>query len=549
VNGLAAGTSSFAILLQDGTIETVDAATGRITHQVRRPDLASTDTGDPFAVSPAGTQVAFSSTDGVTPLLLDLGRPTAQPVRLPAQSAGIGTLAFAPGGKEIGVASQTGSVAVYATSDGAAVSSFKGHSGAVHGMAWVGTTRPTALYTSGLDSQIISWNLATAPRLLRRSGPVVPLPDHAEAFGTLLVGATPNQGNGPGDGPEDIYALDTTTGKYRSWPLGPTADVYVNQTVASADGHYALVSIQDPHTDWTNHIEIWDLRRGAKIGTLHIPAASVAFFAGLNAAISPDGKVAVCSLDATSVGVFDLPSGRLLRNYPVRFAPPDANRVTVVPWQFDPAGHLLLAGFDSGPPQAAPPGGGSDKPANAANQRFALMDVTTGHILAQTGLGDIVAPSALAWSRDGKLLALGTRVGTLKLYDAATLRQVADAGPVVPGYVLSASFSPDNRSLVVGDTGGEMTVFTVPDLSREGTAIQFTDAPSGWWFAFYNSAGDIDGLAPSGPDGGSSQWFTFPGRSSELLATACQLAGTDITPAQWTRYVGDQPYQHVCPSR
>ena len=111
---------------------------------------------------------------------------------------------------------------------------------------------------------------------------------------------------------------------------------------------------------------------------------------------------------------------------------------------------------------------------------------------------------------------------------------------------MSASFSPDDRSVVAGGTDAEMAVFTVPDLSREGTRVQFTGTASGDWFAFYNPGGDIVGLAPTGANGGTLRWFTFPARSSELLSTACQLAGADITHQQWARYVGDQPYRHVC---
>jgi hypothetical protein len=54
--------------------------------------------------------------------------------------------------------------------------------------------------------------------------------------------------------------------------------------------------------------------------------------------------------------------------------------------------------------------------------------------------------------------------------------------------------------------------------------VQFTGTASGDWFAFYNPGGDIVGLAPTGANGGTLRWFTFPARSSELLSTACQLA-------------------------
>jgi WD40 repeat protein len=148
-------------------------------------------------------------------------------------------------------------------------------------------------------------------------------------------------------------------------------------------------------------------------------------------------------------------------------AGPDSARLVVVPWQFDPAGHLLLGVFDHGPPQLAPPGAPSTSASTGdpPNQRLALLDVRSGRLLSQVGLGDVIAPSAVAWSHDGRMLAVGTYQGTVTLYDAATLRERAAAGSVVPGTVESASFAPDDRTLVVGSTDAEMSFFSVPDLA------------------------------------------------------------------------------------
>ena len=50
------------------------------------------------------------------------------------------------------------------------------------------------------------------------------------------------------------------------------------------------------------------------------------------------------------------------------------------------------------------------------------------------------------------------------------------------------------------------------------------------------------------PNDNVVRWFTFDGQPAELATIACQLAGSDITSAQWQRYVGDRPYRHVCPT-
>jgi hypothetical protein len=43
------------------------------------------------------------------------------------------------------------------------------------------------------------------------------------------------------------------------------------------------------------------------------------------------------------------------------------------------------------------------------------------------------------------------------------------------------------------------------------------------------------------------RWFTFHATPGELANTACALAGSDMTRAQWRRYLGDRPYRHICP--
>jgi hypothetical protein len=35
--------------------------------------------------------------------------------------------------------------------------------------------------------------------------------------------------------------------------------------------------------------------------------------------------------------------------------------------------------------------------------------------------------------------------------------------------------------------------------------------------------------------------------TAALVSAACTVAGTDLSRSQWHRYVGDQPYRHVCP--
>lgn len=546
--GIAASRSAVAVQHGDGSVEVRALPSLRLlgTLAAMRGPAAG-----PFAlaVSPDGSGVA--RVDPAEPRQALLSRLRAGAVSdtpLPLQPQGISIMAFAPDGSELALGSFSGSLAVYLTDNGAQVESLAGHAGPLTGAAWSGAAGPTGLYTVGLDSQLVSWDLATGPRTVRESGPDHLAPARAARFGALVIGdaqppATPNSHR-------ELFTGDLRTGTTASWSAGLHDDEGVTQIVASADGRRGIVSIVGitGKNAGRNRLEIWDLSTHRNIGHLALPPGTGFFVDGLVAAISPDGRYAYSSLGLDRIGVFGLPSGRYLRSLTLRFADPDSGRIEVTPWQFDPAGRLVLAGFDSGPTGAPWSKSGPPLP---PDQRLGLLDVSSGRLFAQARLGDISAPSALAWSHDGGTIAVGTYDGTLALYDASTLTQRTDAGAVSPGYITTAAFAPDDKTLVIGGTDGAASLFSVPDLAPEGEPIAVGNgANNGGTYAWYSPGGDIVGYAQDERRSNTSlqRWFNFQATPRELAITACALAGSDMTPAQWQRYVGDRPYRHVCPA-
>jgi hypothetical protein len=84
----------------------------------------------------------------------------------------------------------------------------------------------------------------------------------------------------------------------------------------------------------------------------------------------------------------------------------------------------------------------------------------------------------------------------------------------------------------------------IPDLSPLGEPVSLG---SGSVLAWYDRAGNVVGFAPdSRPDADGYRWFRMAAAPDQLTAIACGLVGTDITRAEWQRYVGDRPYRHVC---
>jgi WD40 repeat protein len=479
-----------------------------------------------------------------------VGPGAPAPVVLPSQPQTLFVAAMSPDAKRVALGSASGSVAVYDTATGGLDEALSGHAGPVTAVRWTGT----GLYTIGLDSQIISWTVSAGSRLIRFSGPDLRTPDRGEVFGRYVLGLSPRFGAVPSS-QEKLLLANLDRGSVTQWPAklkdGPSDNFtgeYVNQAVASFDGKRALVSVNDQ--TGLNHIDIWDLVRHQRIGMLHLPGSFYRhFIIGLVAAISPDGSTAYAAIDRDHIGVFTLPSGRMTRSFALGFTGPNADRVVDIPWQFDPSGRLLVYGYDTGPYRKGIPTTFPTSRAGPINHRWGLLDVKTGKWLARVSYGDSTVDN-IAWSPDGRLLAIGTYEGTLTTYDAATLRVRSAAGPVEPGFVQSVSFSPDGRTIVTGGTAGSLSFFDAADLSREGTPLPIgVGANNGGVFAWFDRRGNVVGLGndPAQPGTTLHRWFTFAAEPSSLVRTACDLAGTDITRAQWQRYVGDRPYRSVCP--
>jgi hypothetical protein len=82
-------------------------------------------------------------------------------------------------------------------------------------------------------------------------------------------------------------------------------------------------------------------------------------------------------------------------------------------------------------------------------------------------------------------------------------------------------------------------------MRRLGSPVHVAD--NDVW-AWYEADGTVRGQLPD-PDarGSGARWFTMPGAPAGWLAQACRFAGRELSPAEWALYVGDRPYQPVCP--
>jgi DNA-binding SARP family transcriptional activator/WD40 repeat protein len=529
----AAGRSAIATEDTDGSVTVRAVPSLRVLGRLPGvPGAQANEDGCP-AVSGDGSEIArVDPLDARRVMLYRTRSGAASVVPLPTDSQSVGAIRFSPDDSEVAVSSRGGSLAVYRL-DGSQVSSYAGQAGAVNSLAWTGVSRPTGLYTAGLDGDLVSWDLNRSIRTLRAVGPPHPPVKRGLRFGRWVVGDT--QQDGTTNSHRMLFAVDTATGAYHSWPAGLTDDEGIAQTTVAGNGSYALVNVESIYGGHTgvNRVPIFDLRTQREVG--HLQLSHPWFPDGYDATVSADGRRAYCNCapQQNRIEVFALPSGRALFSIPVRFAGADARVIEPECWYVDPRGRVVVFGWDP----------------KSKHQRLGLVDVRARRLVAQTDLGAVSPPTAIAWSPDRRTVALGSDTGSVILYDADTLAPRTAPVTVTSGFVGTLSFAPDGQLLLVGGTDGTLRFLTVPDLAPQGQPLEIGDSGNnGGVYAWYTASGDVAGLAEGVGSiaGGQQSWFTLQVAPAKLAALACQLAGADITRAQWQRYVGDRPYRHVC---
>ena len=211
----------------------------------------------------------------------------------------------------------------------------------------------------------------------------------------------------------------------------------------------------------------------------------------------------------------------------------------------------LIVGFDTdsgevGPRIEPPPSAGHNINSIAASadgtrllvsfwQGTRSYDATTGEPLD----GDLL-PYTLTVAGPNGLAVGSTADGRLYLFDSNSLETIAELA-ASHGYILQMAFSSDGSRLVVANLSDGVRVFDVDSREQLGDAIDATDLGFGWIFSLRP-----DGLELALPEGpaGVTLWNLDP---NSWLDAACELAGRNLTPNEWGRYLADfGPYHETC---
>ena len=166
----------------------------------------------------------------------------------------------------------------------------------------------------------------------------------------------------------------------------------------------------------------------------------------------------------------------------------------------------------------------------------ATWDTRTGRALFETRSLTNHAKT-IAYSPDSRLLAVGTEDGQVLFWDARRGVAETPALQVSTGNVAQISFSPDGKMMVVSSYDGSTTLWDLRSRTQIGGT--FPERPSTITEPVFEPNGKL--LIQYNSD--AAQWPTDIGSWERF---ACQVAGRDLTPAEWHTILPARPYVHVC---
>jgi WD40 repeat protein len=234
-------------------------------------------------------------------------------------------------------------------------------------------------------------------------------------------------GGGEGGLFGEVHLWETATGRLVQRFVGHRDSVYA--AVLSPDARSLLTASYD------EDIKLWDVATAAETATLDGHNGAV-----LDLALGRDGRLLASASADRTVKLWDAATQRRLDTFGQ--ATKEVYAVAMSP----DGRRLATAGVDN---------------------RIRLYQLSASaregtNTLLDTRFAHAAAIIKLAWSRDGKLLASTAEDRTVRLWDAATLSERL-ALPLQPDWCAALAFSPDGKQLALARLDGTLAVYDTSD--------------------------------------------------------------------------------------
>ncbi len=152
--------------------------------------------------------------------------------------------------------------------------------------------------------------------------------------------------------------------------------------------------------------------------------------------------------------------------------------------------------------------------------------------------GSFGAAGALAFSPDGRFLAVGKGGGQTALWDGKVRRHIGTLTSTTSAAAVTAlAFSPDARMLAVGMTNGTIQLWDTETQQPMGAPITAPGSMVSAMSLHDNALYVASGRTP---------YQRFDLTPAAAATTICHRAGQGLTPETWATYFPGYPYQPTC---
>ncbi|RNM12410.1 BTAD domain-containing putative transcriptional regulator [Nocardioides pocheonensis] len=458
-------------------------------------DLIGESRKGAIEVSPDGSTLAVAA--GGRILRFDAHSLRREP-DLVAHTAEVMDLEYSHDGSMLLSTSADRTAIVWDTRTGTPVHRLAAHNDQI----WGGGFGPDdhTVYTASGDGTLMAWDLTGHGDLLSHDAHNAP----ARQVGVSL--AAPDGHTVARLAQDRLWFVDTSSGRTttRSTVRRP-----VSAHAWSPDSRWLLTTEPGP-----GELTVWDARTGTMTGRREYARGGVATFSSDGAAVYvDDGYGHLQTLDRQSL--------RVVRSMNVG--------ASVRALVTDPADGSVLALSDTG--------------------AVMRVDPRRGEEIAESSR-DLLSSDAqvAAFSPDGGLLAAAHPDGSVRLLDTDTLTWVGEPSRSEWGYNVVfapdgsqfASVQPDRVRLWDGRTGAYQGSIPLPDLPATGLYSTGHPGPG----ATIAYVADSTRLLVAAADG---RTWSVDTRRRTWARRACDIAGRNLSRAEWTQFFPRRAYEVVCP--
>ena len=475
------------------------------------------------AISPDGHTVAIGSQAGSV-ALVDSQTGAARPAT-PGQGAAIRDLVYSADASTVVSVGNDDRVVVWGTAAGRPLRVATGPLGQVQNIALA--SNGTTLYTASLDGVMLAWDLSGRLRFGRRSqiGPALPCCQPISPHAPPLALSADGTRFAASLGPSKVGLFSAHTLQLQGvLNVGPGGDS-ITALAWSPGGSQLAVAGR------SGLVQLWAVDGTPRLIRSLVGLHSVA---GLPEAVqsisfSPDGKLLAASDENETLAVHE------------GAAPPLA---TLALWH-------VASGSLVAPPRELGLGnspGGSDVLAFSRDGKLLavsllhggvlVLDATTGRVRLKLAdpADDIVS---LAFSRNGTL-ATGTLAGTVDLWSSSTGQRIAPPVLAASVPIAAVAFDPSGRRFATsGYQDGTVKLWSTSTLQQEGPNL-VTDQGATSAIAFGPGSSGLVAADDRG-DG-----FVWPTSLATWERRACAIAARNLSRKEWSRFIPELPYQTVC---